>query len=236
MSKTKNQVIDQQDENMNQSVNPRLQDMRRLSIETLKALNCAAHNAMNEIQGDRTPGQAVSDSELYCDLFQMSLLGYNRWLDYERKKQQYRKMKLHDLLKELYQRMQMYYHWQEAEGREIPGIQCRMDQNGVFALVLGECALNLEHTFIDPGADLYDHQRKGKLFCIGLNLPLLENEDPENPDSHLSDEYDEFLNFCCDFYDGKEYRDVYPCEYSHEEVIRSILAQLDQIGELASEQ
>ena len=107
MNKTKNQVIDQQNENnenKNQSINPRQRDQRRLSIETLTALNRAAHDAMKEIQGDRTTAEAVSDSELYCDLMQISLLGYNRWLDYERKKQQYRDMKMDDLLKALYQR------------------------------------------------------------------------------------------------------------------------------------
>ena len=232
MSKTKNMAIDQQNENKNQSINPRQRDQRRLSIETLTALNLAAHAAMKEVQGDRTTAEAACDSELYCELMQMSLLGYNRWLDYERKKQQYRDMKMNDLLRELYQRMQLYYHWQEAEGRRVPGITCRMEQNGVFVLVLGECALNLEHTFED---DLHDNS-EGRLFCIGLNLPLLETEDPENPESHLSGEYDEFLSFCCVFDDDKECRDVYPSEYSHEAAIRSILAQLDQIGELAGEE
>lgn len=232
MSKTKNQVIDQQNENKNQSINPRQRDQRRLSIETLTALNHAAIDAMKEIRGDRTTAEAACDSELYCDLMQMSLLGHNRWLDYERKKQQYRDMNIHDLLRELYQRMQMYYHYQECKGRELPGIQCRMEQNGVFALVLGECALNLEHTFED---DLHDNS-EGRLFCIGLNLPLLETEDPENPESHLSGEYDEFLSFCCEFDADKEFRDVYPSEYSHEAAIRSILAQLDQIAELTNEQ
>lgn len=235
MSKIKNQVIDQQNENnenKNQSINPRQRDQRRLSIETLTALNHAAIDAMKEIQGDRTTAEAACDSELYCDLMQVSLLGHNRWLDYERKKQQYYKMELHDLLKALYQRMQMYYHYQECKGRELTGITCRMEQSGVFALVLGECALNLEHTFED---DLHDNS-EGRLFCIGLNLPLLETEDPENPESHLSGEYDEFLSFCCEFDDDKECRDVYPSEYSHEAAIRSILAQLDQIGELANEQ
>ena len=186
MSKTKNMVIDQlneQNENKNQSVNPRLQDMRRLSIETLTALNCAAYDAMKEIQGDRTREQVVRESELYCDLMAASLLGYNRWLDYQRKKQEYRDMSLHELMKTLYQRMHMYYHYQECKGRELPGIQCRMEQSGVFALVLGECAINLEHTFEDPYAEHCDHQREGRLFCIGLNLPLLETEDPENPEN-----------------------------------------------------
>jgi len=235
MSKTKNQVIDQQNENKNQSINPRQRDQRRLSIETLTALNTAAHAAMKEIQGDRTTAEVVGDSELYCDLMQISLLGYNRWLDYERKQQQYRDMDMDALLKELYQRMQMYHHYQECKGRELPGIQCRMEKNGVFALVLGECALNLEHTFED---DSTTSGKEGRLFCIGLNIPLLDSVDPEDPQSHLYGEYDEFLSFCCEFTDGddRECRDVYPSEYSHERVIRSILAQLDQIGELANEQ
>lgn len=236
MSNTKNMVIDQQNENKNHSINPRRRDQRRLSIETLTALSSAAIDAMKEIQGDRTMAEAACDSELYCDLMQMSLLGYNRWLDYERKKQQYRDMKMNDLLRELYLRMQMYYNYQECKGRELPGITCRMEQNGVFTLVLGECALNLEHTFEDPDAEHHDHQREGRLFCIGLNLPLLETEDPENPESHLYGEYDEFLSFCCEFDADKEFRDVYHCVYSHERAIRSILAQLDQIAELANGQ
>jgi len=236
MSKAKNQVIDQQNENKKQSISPRQRDQRRLSIETLTALNHAAIDAMKEIRGDRTTAEAACDSELYGDLMMMLMLGRNRWLDYERKKQQYRDMNMDSLLRELYRRMQMYYHYQECKGCELSGITARMDQNGVFALMLGECALNLEHTFEDPDAEHHDHQREGRLFCIGLNLPLLEAEDPENPESHLSGEYDEFLSFCCEFDADKEFRDVYPSEHSHEAAIRSILAQLDQIGELANEQ
>lgn len=55
---------------------------------------------------------------------------------------------------------------------------------------------------------------------------------PESEDSHLWDEYDEFLTFCCEFPDDKECRDIYPCEYSHEVAIRDTLAQLDVISNM----
>lgn len=242
MSKTKNQVIDQMNENNNQ-VNNRQQDVNRMTMETISRLTSAAYQAMKEVQGDRTQSDVVLQSEVYGDLWNVSVLGYNRFLQTERKNMEYRKHSLHDLLKELYQRMQMFYHYAVAEGADLPGIKWSMEQGKYerptiepqqadgeyFVLHLGECALNLEHSFIDPNDIICDRPTEGRLIAIRLNLGLLQEEDPEVGESHLWDEYDEFLDFQTEFDDEKDIRNVYPCEYSHERAIRDTLAQLDVI-------
>ena len=226
MSKTKNVVIDDQNK---QNVTNYYQDVNRMTMETLSKLNTAAYHAMKEVQGDRTLSDVVLQSDLYGDLWKVSCVGHDRFVATERRKMEYRNHSLHDLLKELYQRMKMFHHYAVAKGAELPGIKWHIESNGFFAIDLRDCALNMEHSFEDPHAEHHDRQKEGRLFCIGLNLPLLDSEDPESEDSHLWDEYDEFLTFCCEFPDDKECRDIYPCEYSHERAIRDTLAQLDVI-------
>lgn len=207
-----------------------IKDFNRLSIETLHNLLQAVITAEKELQGDETFEQAVGHSGLFCDLVPIQLMAFENMK--KRRSMKYCKMQMHDLLRELYQRMQMFHHYSECKGRELPGISHRMEDNGVFTIILNECALNLEHSFKDHHAEYYDKTRDGKLFCIGLNLPLLEKEDPESKDSHLYGEYDEFLNFCCLFDDDNEYRDIYPGEDDHATAIRDILAGLDAIAEM----
>ena len=148
MSKTKDMVIDDQNKR-----NERKADVNRLSMETLSELHTAAYHAMKEVQGDRTLGEAVVQSDVYCDLYNITALGYDRFLATERMKMQYRKMELHDLLKELYHRMKMFHHYGVIEGAGLPGIHWHMESNGVFAIDLKDCALNMEHSFDDPHAD-----------------------------------------------------------------------------------
>lgn len=209
-----------------------MQDINRMSFETLRKLNNTAVDAGNEIRGTLTLEEAVLQSELYGKLFEISMIGNNRLIDTYMKEEKYWKMELHELLKELYGRMKMFHHYAVAKGAELPGIAWSIENNGVFAINLRECALNMEYSFEDPDAELNDKSRDGILFCIGLNVPLLETEDPEADESHLWGEYDEFLNFCCVFRDDKEYRDIYPCEPSHKQAIRFILAQLDLIADM----
>lgn len=208
-------------------------DFNRLSIETLHKLLQAVIIAEKELQGDETFEYAVGHSELFSDLVPIQLMAFENMK--KRRSMKYCKMPMGELLKELYQRMQMYCHYGECKGRELPGIKWSRESNGMFTITLNECAINLEHSFSDPHASLEDKKEHGRLFCIGLNLPLLDEEDPENKDSHLYGEYDEFLTFCCLFGDDNECRDIYPSEPDHEEAIRDILAGLDAIAEMNNE-
>lgn len=247
MSKTKNTVIDDQN---NTQVNNRKTDVNRMTMETLSELSIAVCHAMKEVQGDRTTGEAVCQSEVYCDLLGLSALGFDRFRATELRKMEYRNHTLHDLLKELYQRMQMFHRIAVIEGADLPGIKWTLKQGkyerpGIepqqadgeyFVLHLKDCALNLEHSFIDPNDKICDCPTEGRLIAIRLNLGLLQEEDPEVGESHLWDEYDEFLDFQTEFDDEKDIRNVYPCEYSHERAIRDTLAQLDVIADMANEQ
>ena len=149
----------------------------------------------------------------------------------EKHSDKYRKMCMGDLLKELFLRMQVYYNYGECKGRELPGIAWSIDKNDVFCLTLRDCYVNMEHPFQEEPQD-----RPATLFAIGLNLTLLESEDPVDAGSHLYGEYDEFVSFCCEerdpMTDKVEVRDIYPSDnYMNEQAIRNILGSLDLISE-----
>ena len=210
-----------------------VRNLYRMSIETVRDLSQALSKATAEIQGERTRGVTVADSELYCDMLPMQLTIGNLWLWREKFNDKYARMEMPELLKELYLRLQMLYHYGECKGRELQGVAWSMEPNGVFCLTLRDCMVNMEHTFKEVCPD-----REGRLFAVGLNLPLLEREDPESQDSHLCGEYDEFVSFCCEFKDSKgtEIKDVYPDNnYTNEKAIRNILGGLDLISEREKE-
>lgn len=208
-------------------------DFYRLSYETNKRLMFVVNDAMNELKGDAEFSDAVKN-ELFVHLLPLQLMAGKQEARIFQRRLKYGKMKLHELLRELYLRMHTYYHYGACHGRELPGISWSMESNGMFTIALKDCAVNLEHSVkTDDG--------EGRLFCIGLNLPLLETEDPENPDSDMYDEYDEFLNFCCEFKDDDgniECKDVYFMDvyWHHEDVLRDVLAGLDLISDIANEE
>ena len=226
-------VDDQPDDNKeHNAVSSRQKDINRLSWETMSELHAAVHKAMDELRGKRTL-EAMLQSELYGELLNMAMLGSDRFFKTAKKQMTYEK-KRNYLLKALYDRMNMFYHYAVAKGSELPGIKWHIEDDGTFYLNLSDCALNLEHSFEDPHADAHDKQRNGRLFSIGLNVPLLEREDPESEASHLYGEYDEFLKFYVWFDADKECRDIYPSEYSHKQAILDTLAQLDVIADMAN--
>ena len=203
-----------------------VQDLYRLSIETVKNLSQALSKATKEVQGDQTTSAMVASSQLYCDMMPLQVTIGNLWLWREKHSDKYRKMEWMELLKELYLRLQMLYNYGECKGRELPGIAWHMEPTGVFAITLKDCTINMEYDVRDEPTDMLCH-----LFCISLNLPLLEREDPEDPESHLAGEYDEFVTFTCEFDNLKEIRDVYPSHYTFTEAMRNILGSLDIISE-----
>lgn len=207
-------------------------DFNRLSGDTISKLCSATHDAMKTLQGDGSAIDAVENSELYCELFTVSAMACNHYIHREKAKREYAKMEMPDLLKELYVRMQMYHHYGACKSRDITGIVWSMEPTGVFVVRLQECAVNMEQPFQEETWD-----RPARLFAIGLNLTLLESEDPEDCGSHLAGEYDEFVTFTCEVRDPgtgeSECRDIYPSpNHCKEEAIRSILAGFDMIGEM----
>lgn len=233
MSKTKNVVIDDQNKkNEEAQANSQSKDFNRLSGEAIGKLCDATHDAMKELQGDNSVSDAVCNSELYCSLFPLSVMACNHYFKREKAKLSYLKMEMGELLKELYLRMQMYYNYGECKGRDLPGIAWHMEPTGVFAITLRDCAVNMEQPFKEESWD-----RPARLFAIGLNLTLLESEDPEDEGSHLAGEYDEFVTFTCEVRDPgtgeSECRDIYPSpNHCNEEAIRSILGSLDLISKM----
>ena len=207
-------------------------DFNRLSFDAISNLSTAMYDVMKQLEAGGDACDAIMKSELYCALWPLSVMSCNHYIKRVKAKAQYEGMNMQDLLKQLYLRMQTYFHYGECKGRELPGIACHMEQSGVFAIDLRGCAINMECEIQDGLKE-----EKGKLFCIGLNLPLLEEEDPENPESRLVDEYDKFVSFCCDFGEGGGCRDVYPSPtYSNEQAICNILAGMDLISEMNNEQ
>lgn len=226
-------VDDQPDDNKeHNAVSSRQEDINRLSWETLRELHFAAFHAMSEMQRELTL-ENMLQSEVYGELWMITNLGRDRWYKTQKKQIGY-KNKRNNLLKELYGRMNMFYHYAVVKGCELPGIKWFIQDDGMFYVVLGACALNLVHSFEDPHADAHDKQRDGRLIGIGLNVPLLEREDPESETSHLYGEYDEFLKFGVWFDIDKECRDIYPSEDSHEIAILDTLAQLDVIADMTN--
>lgn len=233
MNETKDVVID--DQNKNEVPKMTMADFNCLSIETNNNLCFAANRAILEIQGDGSFEQAINN-ELFCHLWPIQVFATGRMVKHDRKKLEYEKTdRLIELQKMLHQRLYMLYHYGECKGRELPGIKWHMEKNGVFAIDLKECALNLEHS-------IKDDKGEGTAITVWLNLPLLEKEDPEDDNSHLAGEYDEFVGFCCQMTDDRgnnpEYRDVYlDCHnWQHKELIRDTLAGLDMIGDMMNEQ
>ena len=240
MSKTKNQVIDQMNEN-NTPVNNRQTDVNRMTMETLSELSTAVFHAMKEVQGDRTTGEAVCQSEVYCDLYGLSALGFDRFRATELRKTQYRNHTLHDLLKELYQRMKMFHHYAVAKGVDLPGIKWT-EESGIFVIHLRDCALNMEHSLTDesrlPGWDDSITRLEGRLYAIGYDPDI----DPDDPHGDCYQHYEAALNFLCELNihdeDNTEHRDVTLCHHSwwHRDLLRDTLAQLDVIADMGNEQ
>ena len=205
-----------------------VQDLYRLSIETVKNLSQALTKATKEVQGDQTMSAMLASSQLYCDMLPLQMTIGNLFLWREKHSDKYRKMEWMELLKELYLRMQNFYKYGYVDNGNLPGIAWSIDKNGVFCLTLRDCMVNMEY---DVKNETYTEDVPCRLFAIGLNTPLLEREDPEDPESHLAGEYDEFVTFTCEFDELGEYRNVYPSHDTFTEAMRNILGSLDIISE-----
>ena len=208
-------------------------DFNRLSGDTISKLCSATHDAMKTLQGDGSAIDAVTNSELYCELFTVSAMACNHYIHREKAKHEYAKMEWMELLKELYLRLQMYHHYGECKGRELPGIAWHMEPTGVFAITLKDCAVNMEYDVEDERCP---DDVRCRLFAVALNLPLQEREDPESKESHLCGEFDEFVTFTCQFKESGECRDVYPSHYTFTQAMRNILAGFDMIGKMQNEE
>lgn len=245
MSKTKSVVIDDQNQKneaaaSKQQVNNRRRDINRLTKETNDQLFDALTKAMSQVQGDRKTGEAICDSELYCDMWALQSAAFARVVKHNRKLQQYEDMETGELLHQLYQRLQTLHHYGACKGRELKGISWTED-NGIFVLQLRDCAINMEHTITDearlPGWNDSITKLEGTLYAIGYDPDI----DCDAPDGYCYQHYEEALNFLCELNihepDNTEHRDViiYHRSWQHREVLRDTLASLDLIADMANE-
>ena len=235
MNENENAAREQQ---VNNRLSNRRRDINRLTKETNYQLFDALTKAMKEIQGDRETGQAICDSGLYCDMWDMQAATFARVVKHDRKLQQYQRMEMGDLLKELYLRMQMLHHYGACHGRPLPGIAWT-EEDGRFVINLRDCAVNMEHSICDeqrlPGWNRSISELSGTLHSIEYD-PGIDCESGE-----LEGHYEEALNFLCELNihepDNTEHRDViiYHRSWQHREVLRDTLASLDMIADMANE-
>ena len=206
----------------------RAEDINRMSYETAKELCSSLTQAMKEVENGRGTTGVIEQSELYRELFAMQSLTFSRELQVDRRKRQYDKMEMRDLLKVLYEILSMYHHYGACKGRELPGIAWTMERN-IFVLRLGECAVNMEHSVIDK----VNNDENGRLFVIGYN-PDIDCESGE-----MEGHYEKALNFLCEFKDPDgniEARDVAICNtWRHEALLRDTLAQLHVIADMGND-
>lgn len=231
--------------NMNETTKTTIsQDVNRLTLETTQQVFNALYAASKEIQGERTTGEVISESQTYCDMYVLQNMVSNRLLKFDKARMFYDKLKYNALLKELYLRMQTYHHYGACHGRELPGISWSDYESGGFMLHLGDCALNMEHSILDEHTFQQDclssetkehYEYDGHLFAIGYD----PDTDCEEDEDGWCD-YGKALNFCAEFrdHDGsiKECRDVKIVNvHHHAALLRDLLAQMDVIGDMANE-
>lgn len=216
----------------NENNNERLtsKDFNRLSIETACKLGRAVSEAMDELKGDGDTATAM-DNPLYRQLASISLGADLRMMRHDRKKLKYEKMTLAELQKALYQRLQTYYHYGYAKGRELPGIKWHEEPNCEFVIDLGECAVNMEH-------GIHDDEKTGKAIRLSLDSFLLESQDPDDEESQYFGDYYRFFYFSFEDPDGTDYIHevvIEDDEWDSLQILRDTLASLDLITDMAME-
>ena len=209
----------------------KLSDFNKISIETVSKLFTALTDALKELQGGNTLADTVRDNKLFCILWEVQVWCCNRVMEHDRKKEKYLKMDGRKLLREMYMRMATIHHYGACMGRDLKGLSWHIEENGRFALMLGECDLNLEHSVLDIRRE---DSPNGTLFCIGYDPDI----DCDDKDSALFGRYENALNFCCSFKDGDntETRDLTVFDrYPHREMLRDVLAGIDMIADMAAD-
>ena len=213
-------------------------DFNRLTIEANNKLLDAVCGAMKELQGEQRFADAVVENDLLAQLVPVQIMGGERLLEHDRAKLKYEHMSLNELLAALYNIMQTYHHYGACKGRELKGLCWRIDDHDVFAIILKDCALNMEHSITDearlnPEYNGTIDELEGRLFCIGYDPDI----DCNDPDGEFYGHYDEPLSFCAEFKDeddNVECRDVTICNVlNHRELLRDLLAELDVIADMA---
>jgi len=206
-------------------------DFNRLSIEANNKLLGAVCDAMKELQGEQRFTDAVIENDLLAHLLPVQIMGGRRLAEHDRAKMKYEHMSLNELLAALYSVMQTYHHYGACKGRELKGLCWRIDDHDVFAIILKDCALNMEHSITDEDHDTFP---KGRLFCIGYDPDI----DCNDPGGEFYGHYEESLSFCAEFKDeddSVECRDVALCNvWHHKELLRDLLAELDVIADMAN--
>lgn len=209
-----------------------ISDFDRLSIETNSALNSGVGKAMKEWQGEETFEKAF-ESETFRYLLRLSLLSDRRLMKHERMKLYYEKYSLGELLQSLYERMLMFYDYAACKGRELPGFDWSLEPDGVFAITLGQCTVNMEHS-VNFG------DKHGTAFTVWQKAPVLATEDPRSNDCPNKGKFGLYVGFGCEWIDdngNKEYQDLELSDIdvneidSYKELLRDTLASFDVIGD-----
>lgn len=208
-----------------------MKDVNRLTIETANRLFATTTDAMDELKGKDSFSRAVKN-ELFCRLLPIQQMAWKRVAEHDAKETGYVRADFPNLVKMLYQDLYTLYHYGACKGRELPGIAWHLETNGVFAIDLKNCAVNMEHSVVDG-------DKKGKAFKVWLDAPVPATNSPESDDCPNKGRYDKFVGFACEWrddHDNIEYYDVQldAGNHSHQELIRDILAELDVTEEMAN--
>lgn len=218
--------------------NKNMSDFNRISTENCKNGASLLSNIADQIRGDKPMREAIMGSQLYCNVYQLMMGMTARAMEHDRKSIAYDNYSMEDLMSNLYSSLSLFYNYGCAKGRETPGIEWEMI-NGNFTLLLGKCWINMEHSVTITERDKYgcEMTKKGIVVGVWLDVVDLDNDNPESYDPYKLPA-SKYVGFTVDFgerYGGRE--DVTfeagDDDYSHREFIKSILADLDVIGEKA---
>lgn len=206
----------------------------RLTIETANQMFQAATDALNQMQGDNKFGDMVLNSKAFCDTLPVQHLAWQRVAEHEAKKTAYDNLYMGDLHKLLYDKLLDIYHRAACKEQKVPGISWGLEPNGVFAVDLGECAVNMEHSVSKDG-------KHGTAFTVWLQAPVNANEDPRREDSECYNNYGPFVGYSCEWKNSDGSKDYHDYDVSvidisdinaYEALLRDTLADFDVIADM----
>ncbi len=192
------------------------------------------------IKGNKSFEEAWND-ELFRSVYRLMRESTVRSADHGVKTFAYDKMNMGQLLGKLFDRLSMFYNCGYADGAELPGIAWSMESNGIFAITLKDCAVNMEHSVEIPSEDsAYIHDR-GMVFNVWLDVPDMEDDDPSDAEGRAYGNGYKYVGFTAQFGygDKAQYKDVTfePTDSidNHKKLVIDILADFDMIDEMLKE-
>ena len=211
-------------------------DINRISTENCKKASNVLSDICKQIKGERSFAEAIKESGLYCDAYNLMMTVTARAIKHDRREMAYDdESNMEELLRQLFDRLYFFYHNGAAKGRDLPGIDWTMD-NGTFVVRLSTCALNMEHSVevTESTGTGFSITKRGKVFNLWLDIPDME-DDPDGVDNGYK-----YVGFSADFMPidgGCEDVTFAPDDqdFKHLTLVRSILADFDMIGDMVQE-